>query len=149
MTTELLTQPKQNNNINVNIFDIVRPSTLADWLTEEKWCKGWFSFTAEGLDCDPCHPDAARFCVLGAAMVVFGDGEDIYSIPQEKAQDIAAIIMGNKNFAARVNRDLFNKNGESYIGGGCTQDLDIISTFNDADETTFDEVKSVLEIAGV
>jgi len=98
---------------------------ISELLTDEsKWCKGSFAKTAYGFETTCNNPDACQWCLLGAR----------YTANLTRGENDALI---DAVLALYPNRC------------GIYRDTDSLVRFNDHPNTTFDDIKRVLEHAGL
>jgi hypothetical protein len=94
----------------------------------DRWCKGNMAKTAEGKNCGVANPDAQSFCLVGAAVKCY---------PGPIAQDI---VMRKIRVAIA---------GLGFEYTSHFRPTVWISDFNDDARITFDQVRAVIERAGV
>lgn len=81
----------------------------------EKWTKGAYAMDASGLHVPERHPDARRWCLLGAANYCYG---------------LASVAV-----EMRIRDALLAGSGDKATG---------IASWNDAPDRTFDDVRKLL-----
>jgi hypothetical protein len=99
---------------------------------ESKWCKGPLAVDKEGRQTTPKSPTACKWCLWGAILRCYADdplvpSDNAYCAAKHKIIDIIQEI-----------------HGSSRRGRGRG-----IAVFNEASETTFAEIREVLERADV
>jgi hypothetical protein len=102
---------------------------VRDLLSDEsKWCKGPTAVDKEGNPTFPLSSTACKWCLAGAIAKCYAEGSafrDTYRTPIDKITNIIHEIHGS------------SRRGTSYV------------TFNEASETTFAEIREILERADV
>jgi hypothetical protein len=103
---------------------------VSELLTEPaRWCKGTMAKTATGSACTVTNPDAQSFCLIGATVKCYPKIAE-----QEQAMRTLRVAISELGFGYYV------KHFRPTVW---------ISDFNDDARITFDQVRAVIERAGV